>query len=85
MSKTVDPATLEMAKHLILNLSGKWDASKYHDEYNEIIMGVIKRKADPLAQPVQEAPKLQPAKVVNIMDALKAAVEATGRAKAVNE
>jgi non-homologous end joining protein Ku len=48
-------------------------------------MGVIKRKADPLAQPVQEAPKPQPAKVVNIMDALKAAVEATGRAKAVNE
>ena len=85
MSKTVDPATLEMAKQLIVNLSGKWDASKYHDEYNEIIMGVIKRKADPLSQPVQEAPKPQPAKVVNIMDALKAAVEATGRAKAVNE
>jgi DNA end-binding protein Ku len=85
MSKTVDPATLEMAKQLILNLSGKWDASKYHDEYNEIIMGVIKRKADPLSQPVQEAPKPQPAKVINLMDALKAAVEATGRAKAVNE
>jgi DNA end-binding protein Ku len=85
MSKTVETATLEMAKQLILNLSGKWDASKYRDEYNEIIMGVIKRKADPLAQPIQEAPKAQPAKVINLMDALKAAVEATGRAKAVNE
>ncbi len=85
MSKTVDTATLEMAKQLIMNLSGKWDGSKYRDEYNEIIMNVIKRKADPLAQPVQEAPKPQPAKVVNIMDALKAAVQATTRPTAVNE
>ena len=48
-------------------------------------MAVIKRKTDPLVQPIQEAPKPQTAKVVNIMDALKAAVEATGGAKAVNE
>jgi non-homologous end joining protein Ku len=71
--------------HTAMIDTGKWDASKYHDEYNEIIMAVIKRKTDPLVQPIQEAPKPQTAKVVNIMDALKAAVEATGRAKAVNE
>ena len=32
----IDSATLEMAKQLILNLSGKWGASKYHNEYTEI-------------------------------------------------
>jgi hypothetical protein len=39
----------------------------------------------PLAQPIQEALKAQPEEGVNLMEALKAAVEATGRAKAVNE
>jgi DNA end-binding protein Ku len=76
-SRKVDKASLTLAKQLIDNLSMPWDGSKYRDEYNEAVMKVIERKANPLAQPEPEAPKKEPAKVVNILAALQAAVEAT--------
>jgi DNA end-binding protein Ku len=76
---------LGLAKQLIDNLSAPWDGSKYKDDYNEAIMEVIKRKANPLAQPEAPTPKKETAKVVNILAALQAAVEASGKKKAVNE
>ena len=86
LSKQVDEASLTLAKQLIDNLSSPWDGSQYRDDYNEAIMEVIKRKANPLAQPeAAPAPEKKPAKVVNILAALQAAVEASGKKKAVNE
>jgi len=85
-SRKVDQASLTLAKQLIDNLSAPWDGSKYKDEYNEAILKVIERKANPLAQAETEAaPKKEPAKVVNILAALQAAVEASKKQKAVNE
>lgn len=85
-SRKVDEASLNLAKQLIDNLSTPWDGAKYRDEYNEAILKVIERKANPLAQPEPEStPKKEPAKVVNILAALQAAVDASKRQKAVNE
>lgn len=85
ITRDVDDASLTLAKQLIDNLSMPFDSSKYRDEYNEAILKVIERKANPLAQPEPELPKKEPAKVVNILAALQAAVEATQMQKAVNQ
>jgi DNA end-binding protein Ku len=85
ISRKADEASLTLAKQLIENLSMPWDGSKYKDEYNEAILKVIERKANPLAQPEPQVPKKEPAKVVNILAALQAAVEASNKKKAVNE
>lgn len=85
ITRDVDEANLTLAKQLIDNLSMPWDGSKYRDEYNEAILKVIERKANPLAQP-EQLPKKEPAKVVvNILAALQAAVEASQMQKAVNQ
>lgn len=85
LSRQADEASLTLAKQLIDNLSAPWDGSQYKDDYNEAILKVIERKANPLAQPEAPAPKKETAKVVNILSALQAAVEASGKKKAVNE
>jgi DNA end-binding protein Ku len=85
LSRQVDEASLGLAKQLIDNLSTPWDGSKFKDDYNDAILKVIERKANPLAQPEAPVVKKEPAKVVNILAALQAAVENTAKKKAINE
>jgi DNA end-binding protein Ku len=78
--KTIDPDMLKLAKQLIKNLSGKWEPSLYHDEYREIIMKHVDAKAQGIVIPTE--PKREIQRQVNIMDALKNAVNATAQATA---
>lgn len=61
---------LKMAEQLVESLAGEFKPEKYHDDYREKVLDLIKQKADGkeiVTQPeVQEAPK-----VVDIMDALE--------------
>ncbi len=76
-------AELAMAESLIDLLTREFDATQYQDTYREALMQVIDAKLD--GQEVVEAEAAEapaPTKVVDLMAALKASVEATRRQKA---
>src|SRR6202171_2513328 len=72
----LDKREMSMAKMLIENLTDEFDPERYHDEYREAIIKLAQAKADgeeiTVAEP--EAPK-----VMDLMAALKASVEASKR------
>ncbi|HEX16136.1 MAG TPA: Ku protein [Deltaproteobacteria bacterium] len=72
----VDQAALEMAKALIENLSGEFEPEQYHDEYTQTLLEIIKAKAE--GQEVKVEPKAEAAKVIDLMEALKQSLMATG-------
>jgi DNA end-binding protein Ku len=65
---------IEMAKALIENLSEPWNPEAYKDEYREALLEVVEKKA--AGEEIEAAPEAQPARVVDLMEALKASVEA---------
>lgn len=70
----VSEKELAMAFTLIDLLSEEFDPSKYRDEYREALMQVIRAKLE--GQELREAAVPPPAKVTDIMTALRASVEA---------
>jgi DNA end-binding protein Ku len=79
----IDKREMAMAKMLIENLTDEFDPSRYHDEYREAIVRIAQAKADGQEITVAEA---EPPKVMDLMAALKASVEASKRGgKAVEE
>jgi DNA end-binding protein Ku len=65
---------LEMAQTLIDNLSADWDPAEFKDEYREAMLGIVEAKINGEEIEVVEAEPT--AKVVDLMDALKASVAA---------
>jgi DNA end-binding protein Ku len=70
----IDKREMAMAKMLIENLSDEFDPERYHDEYREAILRVARAKADGEEVTVVEP---QSPKVMDLMAALKASVEAS--------
>jgi len=65
---------LDMALMLIENLSASFDPSRHHDQYREALLAVVEAK---LGKRELERPSAaEPAKVMDLMAALKASVEA---------
>jgi DNA end-binding protein Ku len=73
----VSPKELQMAVSLIENLSDSFDAARYHDEYQAALKQLIDAKVE--GAPLPAAPTEQGEKVVDLMEALRASVEATRR------
>jgi len=71
----VSPKELQMAVSLIENLSDSFDAERYRDEYQAALKQVIKAKVE--GAPLPEAPTEKGARVVDLMEALRASVEQT--------
>ncbi|HVH64654.1 MAG TPA: Ku protein, partial [Candidatus Acidoferrum sp.] len=71
----VSPKELQMAVSLIDNLSDSFDPERYEDEYQVALKKVIKAKVD--GAPLPEAPEEKGAKVVDLMEALRASIEQT--------
>ena len=72
----VNERELKMAQQLIDSLSGPFDAKKYRDDYRERVLELIERKAE--GEPLPEQPEVkQPAKVINLMEALEASLAAS--------
>ena len=65
---------LDMAKQLITNLTSEWNPDEYHDEYREALLEIVEKKA--AGEEIEAAPEAAPARVVDLMEALKASVEA---------
>jgi DNA end-binding protein Ku len=63
---------LALATNLIEALAGDFDASKYHDSYRDNLLRMIEAKKE--GQEVVATPEPQQAKVIDIMEALKASL-----------
>jgi DNA end-binding protein Ku len=70
---------LAMARMLIENLSASFDPTRYHDEYREAVMEVVNAKVEHRA--VERPVEVEQPKVMDLMAALKASVEASKSGK----
>jgi DNA end-binding protein Ku len=78
----VDISTREvqMAEALVDSLSDEFDPAKYHDDYREQVLGLISKKAAGEEFEVPETEAEKP-KIVDLMAALEASVEAAKSAR----
>ena len=65
---------LKMARELVLNLADTFAPDKYHDEYRKILLDMITAKAE--GEEIEAPAPMQKGKVVDLLDALKASVDA---------
>jgi DNA end-binding protein Ku len=77
----VNDRELDMAYALIDLLEEEFDPEKYHDEYRAALQQVIDSKLE--GTEITATPIAQPAKVTDLVAALKASVAAAKKAKAV--
>jgi len=71
----VSPKEIQMAISLIENLSDSFDPERYHDEYQAALKKLIGAKVE--GAPLPAAPSERGEKIVDLMEALRASVEAT--------
>jgi DNA end-binding protein Ku len=74
VSAKVRGQELEMAKQLIESLSGEWNPEGYSDEYREALLQIVEAKLN--GQEIEVVAAEPTAKVVDLMEALKASVAA---------
>ena len=74
----VSDKELKMARQLVEALTAEFDPDKYHDEYRERVLDFIKKKAKGKTIEIEEREPERPA-VVDLMEALKASVEKSGK------
>ena len=73
----IDQREMAMARTLIDNLTEEFDPARYHDEYREALEKVAAAKAD--GQEIAVVEEAPAPKVMDLMAALKASVEASKR------
>jgi DNA end-binding protein Ku len=75
----VDEKELKMATSLVEMLEEDFDPGQYHDEYRKALMERIEAKVQ--GKEVRHAPEVAPAKVVDLMEALKKSLEEAKKKK----
>jgi DNA end-binding protein Ku len=77
LDKKVDvrPQEVQMAKSLIENLTSDFKPEEFKDEYREALLGIVEKKI--AGEEIEAVPEPETTKIVDLMDALKASVEAT--------
>ena len=65
---------LQMARQLIENLTAEWNPEEFHDEYREAMLQIVEAKIN--GQEIETVAPEPTAKVVDLMEALKASVAA---------
>src|SRR5207248_11583004 len=68
------PQEIQMARTLIDNLTEDWKPDQYEDAYRNALLEMVEKKVAGEEIEIIEAP--EPTKVVDLMEALKASVEA---------
>jgi DNA end-binding protein Ku len=68
------PQEVQMAQALIENLTEDWHPEQFKDEYREALMQIVEKKA--AGEEIVAVEPEEEAKVVDLMEALKASVEA---------
>ena len=72
----INEDALEMAEALIAKRSAKFDPGKFEDGYETAVRELVEAKIKNLPVPQDEPVKPQPAKVINLMDALRKSIGA---------
>jgi DNA end-binding protein Ku len=67
---------LELAGHIIETKSGHFDPRKFEDQYEDALKDLIRKKQK--GERIERVERREPAKVINLMDALRRSVEASG-------
>jgi len=75
--RQVSDRELKMARQLVGSMATEWDPTRYGDTYRERVLKLIRDKAKGKEVVLAEAPK--PAKVADLMEALRQSIEATKR------
>jgi DNA end-binding protein Ku len=65
---------LDMARSLIANLTETWNPEAYRDEYREALLEIVEKKI--AGEEIEVVAEAAPTRVVDLMEALKASVEA---------
>jgi DNA end-binding protein Ku len=65
---------LELAGHIVETKAGHFDPDKLEDRYEDALEDLLERKQS--GKPIEAPPAREPAKVINLMDALRRSVEA---------
>jgi DNA end-binding protein Ku len=68
---------IDLAAHIVETKSGHFDPDKFEDQYEEALKDLLKRKQE--GKPIERPERPEPTKVVNLMDALRRSVEASGK------
>jgi DNA end-binding protein Ku len=76
----IDAEQLSLAKELIQRRAGKFDPSKFTDDYEAALRELVKAKMKHLPLPLEEKPAPR-AKVINLMDALRRSVKSPDEKK----
>jgi DNA end-binding protein Ku len=71
---------LDLAAHIVDTKTGDFEPSKFEDQYEDAVRELLNRKQQ--GEKIEAPSEREPAKVINLMDALRQSVEA-GRADAV--
>jgi DNA end-binding protein Ku len=67
---------LDLAKHIVEQKSGHFDPSKFEDHYESALQELLDKKQK--GQPIAKVAPRTSAKVVNLMDSLRASLKTTG-------
>jgi DNA end-binding protein Ku len=71
---------LELAKHIIEKMSGKFEPEQFEDRYENALIELIRSKQK--GMPVKPQPTHRQTNVINLMDALRRSVEGEGKVPA---
>src|SRR5438874_4133671 len=66
---------LELASHIVETKSGHFEPEEFEDQYEDALKELIRKKQS--GQPIERPERREPAKVINLMDALRRSVEAS--------
>jgi DNA end-binding protein Ku len=64
---------LELASHIVETKAGHFEPEKFEDQYEHALKELIRKSGKPIERPERR----EPAKVINLMDALRRSVEAS--------
>jgi DNA end-binding protein Ku len=67
---------LDLAAHIVETKAGHFDPGKFDDRYEDALKDLIQRKQ--AGKPIELPERREPAKVINLMDALRRSVQASG-------
>jgi DNA end-binding protein Ku len=72
----LQPEMIDLAKHIIKTKQGAFDAKTFDDRYEAALAEVVRAKLE--GRPVKSRPRAHPAKVVDLMEALRKSAASGG-------
>ena len=66
----------DLATHIVKTKAGHFEPSKFEDQYEDALKELLKKKQE--GKPIERPERPKPTNVVNLMDALRQSVEASG-------